>query len=178
MAKWRIVLALKVLLVPTIGMLAFAGASIPAGAASQASASAYAPATETCYTNANKARCDKTDPESTGCAKDAYTVSSSTLWFHNTRGDKTVAADATVELRYSPRCQTNWSKVTVHSGAANLVTVKVCRGDGSTDCTDEYSAYSSYAYSDQLYAPNVTAVAYGSCCGGNGSGGASGSARG
>ncbi|WP_182902762.1 DUF2690 domain-containing protein [Microbispora sp. H10830] len=177
MARWRVALALEMTLLPTLGIMALATGGTTANAESVAPAATPTPASR-CHETPSKATCDNTDPETTGCSAGAYTVGSSTLWFHNTRGERTVAANATIELRYSPTCKTNWARATVNSRpdrGDGLVSVELCRGSGSTDCTDQYSAYNTWAYSDQLYAPNVVAYAYGWCCAGNGSGGASGS---
>ena len=43
--------------------------------------------------------CNNTDPEQTGCAAGAYTVQTGIL------------STAYIQLRYSPRCQTNWGRV-------------------------------------------------------------------
>ncbi|MER7207220.1 DUF2690 domain-containing protein [Streptosporangium sp. NPDC000239] len=122
-----------------------------------------------CYANPSEATCDNTDPEVSGCGKDAFTVSQAYLWHHTEGGTPTVQENAVVELRYSPHCGTNWSKVRVFDGAAS-VQVHLCR-DGFNTCTDLYTVYgSTLAFSDQLYARNVTATAYGACCWGNGAG--------
>ncbi|MFF4127283.1 DUF2690 domain-containing protein [Microbispora rosea] len=109
--------------------------------------------------------CDGTDPIASRCADGAYTVVSSPLWYHDGRGRATRPAGATVELRYSPRCGTNWSRVTLDKGRSAPVRVLVCRGEGSGDCTETYATRGGTAYSDQLYAKDVEATAYALCCG-------------
>jgi hypothetical protein len=171
-ATWRIVLAIKTLFVPFAAVAVIAGTPAAAGAAPD-SDPIHDQTSSRCYSDPSADHCDRTDPDDTGCADDAYTVKRATLWFRDTLGRPSVPADATVELRYSPHCKTNWSRVTVHSGRHDgLVTVGLCRGRGTTDCVDQYSAYNTWAYSDQLYAPKVVATAFGWCCSGNGSGGA------
>ncbi|WP_432922219.1 DUF2690 domain-containing protein [Microbispora sp. CA-135349] len=130
-----------------------------------------------CSLNPGRGLCDGTDPVDTGCDSDAYTVASSRLWFHDRNGRPAWRADATVELRYSRTCRTNWSRVTVGGGHRGPLTVEVCRGTGSGACTEAYVSYGTDAYSDQVYAPDVVATAYAWCCGA-GPGTASARARG
>ncbi|TYB63508.1 DUF2690 domain-containing protein [Microbispora triticiradicis] len=122
-----------------------------------------------CALSPGRRLCDGTDPVDSACASGAYTVRSSRLWYRDGRGP----AGATAELRYSPRCGTNWSRVTFDGGRTGPVTVMVCRGDGYGDCTEAYRTRGGSAYSDQLYARDVPATAYAWCCGaGPGSAGA------
>ncbi|GAB3146446.1 DUF2690 domain-containing protein [Microbispora hainanensis] len=109
--------------------------------------------------------CDGTDPIRSRCDSGAYTVASSRLWYHDGRGRATRPAGATVELRYSPRCGTNWSRVILDQGRTGPVGVLVCWGAGVGDCTEMYATRGRTAYSDQLYAKDVEATAYGLCCG-------------
>ncbi|MEU6411053.1 DUF2690 domain-containing protein [Microbispora sp. NPDC046933] len=109
--------------------------------------------------------CDQTDPIRSRCDYGAYTVASSRLWYHDGRGRATRPAGATVELRYSPRCGTNWSRVTLDEGRTAPLGVLVCRGGGFDDCTETYATRNGTAYSDQLYAKDVEATAYALCCG-------------
>ncbi|MEU6427972.1 DUF2690 domain-containing protein [Microbispora sp. NPDC046973] len=109
--------------------------------------------------------CDGTDPIRSRCDHGAYTVASSRLWYHDGRGRATRSAGATVELRYSPRCGTNWSRVALDEGRTGPVGVLMCRGEGFGDCTETYATRDGTAYSDQLYARDVEATAYALCCG-------------
>ncbi|MEQ4724154.1 DUF2690 domain-containing protein [Nonomuraea sp. B19D2] len=143
-------------------------ASGPAFALDDSPGRRAAAADADCYASPSAATCDNTDPEASGCSNDAFTVSQAYLWHHTEGGEPTARENAVVELRYSPHCGTNWSKVRVFDGAAPIQ-VHLCR-EGYNTCTDLYTGYGTLAYSDQLYAPNVTATAYGACCWGYGAG--------
>lgn len=57
---------------------------------------------------------DNTDPQSTGCYSDAYTPSGYTFYYFSAAGWY-----GTVELRWSPSCQTAWTRFTcVHGDPA------------------------------------------------------------
>jgi hypothetical protein len=56
--------------------------------------------------------CDYQDPVATGCASGSYTVSSAAV-------SRNGVQYGTVDLRWSPTCQTNWSRVWVGAGGSN-----------------------------------------------------------
>jgi hypothetical protein len=91
--------------------------------------------------------CDGKDPAVTGCAADAYPVQTATL------------STAYVQLRYSPRCGTNWGRVLSRIGLAHLY-VRVDRDDRLS----YFSSISSgtLLYSPMVYAPHRKARACGS----------------
>lgn len=96
---------------------------------------------------------DNKDPIEKGCAGDAYTVSGGTAEIKD--GDRVIG---TVELRYSPKCQCNWTKVTSLVGPANL-SATVRREDGMK-C--DYTRHDSSLYTNMVYAPTKKAQAIGS----------------
>jgi uncharacterized protein DUF2690 len=69
-------------------------------------------------------------PEDYGCDQDAYTVASRNIY--NGHGFNI----GVVELRWSPACQTNWSRTTSYIGSGSGVELiaKVTRGDGVSEC--------------------------------------------
>ncbi len=92
------------------------------------------------------------DPIQTGCASDAYTVSTQPI---KNSGGGTVGQ---VQLRYSPRCGTNWAKAVSSIGTAYVQAIVASPSDSAS-----YSATSTSVYTDMVYAPNgVCAVATGS----------------
>lgn len=95
--------------------------------------------------------CNGLDPEKTGCAADAYTLKVS--------GGTESFRTGSVELRYSPRCGTNWARVFSAIGSTQL-TVSIRRtNDGLF-----YFAVGSGTrlWSPMVYAPNVKAKGCGS----------------
>ncbi len=91
------------------------------------------------------------DPIQTGCASDAYTVSTQPI----KNGGGTVGQ---VQLRYSPRCGTNWAKTVSNIGTAYVQAIVASPSDSAS-----YSATSTSVYTDMVYAPTgVCAVATGS----------------
>lgn len=92
------------------------------------------------------------DPIQTRCASDAYTVSTQPI---KNSGGATVGQ---VQLRYSPRCGTNWAKAISNIGTAYIQAIVASPSDSAS-----YSATSTSVYTDMVYAPNgVCAVAAGS----------------
>ena len=85
--------------------------------------------------------CSGTDPQSTGCANDAYAVASSTN------------AGVTVQLEWSPSCKTNWARVNTSSPAS----IKAVQSGGYT----QYGTISGggYAWSRQIYSPTLCVTA-------------------
>jgi hypothetical protein len=92
------------------------------------------------------------DPIQTGCASDAYTVSTRAV---TNSGGGVVGQ---VQVRYSPSCGTNWAKVVSSVGTAYIQAEVYTTSDWAY-----YSATSTSVYTDMVYAPNgVCAYAIGS----------------
>ena len=90
--------------------------------------------------------CNGKDPIATGCAAGAYTVQTGVL------------LDFLVQLRYSPRCGTNWGRVISRIGSAHLFAT-VQRIDGLS-YTRSFG-FSTLVFSQMVYAPTVKARACG-----------------
>ncbi|WP_328618098.1 YjfA family protein [Amycolatopsis sp. NBC_00355] len=84
------------------------------------------------------------DPIQTGCASDAYTVSTQPI---KNSGGGTVGQ---VQLRYSPRCGTNWAKTVSNIGTAYVQAIVASPSDSAS-----YSATSTSVYTDMVYAPTA-----------------------
>lgn len=104
--------------------------------------------------------CDRKDPIETGCAKDARTVASAPI-----RDEIWNRDIGTVELRWSPTCQTNWSRATVNFYSENLANWAV----GVVRQRDEYHVEHDLVarlqpggvnYSDMIYAPTDAVYAW------------------
>ena len=98
---------------------------------------------------------DGTDPIATGCANGAITI--------GTRPIKSPQATfGTMEVRYSPSCQTNWIRANLNNSYENVTVTKwidrPAQGNlaqaGSVDT--DLAAVSSYG--KQVYAPGATCV--------------------
>ena len=95
--------------------------------------------------------CNGLDPEATGCAADAYTVKAP--------GGTVSFRTGYVELRYSPRCGTNWARVISTVGSARLM-VSIRR---TTDGLFYFAVGSGVRlWTPMVYAPNVKAKGCGS----------------
>jgi hypothetical protein len=102
--------------------------------------------------------CNGQDPAATGCASDGYTVASAPV-------TDPYGRVGTVELRYSPKCGTNWSRVTMSVATENVATIMAIieRSDG---LHYDYG-WSGRApaglqiYGDMVYAPTTSARASG-----------------
>lgn len=95
---------------------------------------------------------DNTDPRATGCWDSrAYPTGKANIY------DKYGDYLGYVDNWYSPDCGTNWSE-TFTSGGSATITVWTCR---SSYCTDKFTAYTTSAWSNQVYAPTTTACAEG-----------------
>jgi hypothetical protein len=97
--------------------------------------------------------CDNKDPNTSGCADGSqYTVA----W-----GDVAVrgVVFATINLRYSPTCGTNWAQIT-NNRTGEIAVLKVCRDQGDRKCSDTFAASATSAWTNQMYAYNITATAY------------------
>jgi Protein of unknown function (DUF2690) len=90
--------------------------------------------------------CSGRNPQTTGCAADAYTVRTAPF------------SDAFVDLRYSRTCQTNWGRVRSRRGA-NFLSVRIQRIDGLT-YTFSGGTF-TIAWSAMVYAPVMKARACG-----------------
>jgi hypothetical protein len=88
--------------------------------------------------------CNGQDPQTSGCAADAYTVQTAVL------------SSRFVQLRYSPRCGTNWGRVLSRIGRTHLY-VRVQRIDGRS----YFGSISTglLMYSPMVYAPVLKARA-------------------
>lgn len=91
----------------------------------------------TCYGD----YCSGLDPQSSGCAADAYPVASSTN------------AGVTVQLEWSPTCKTNWARVNTSTPAW----IKAVQQGGYT----QWGTFSGsgYAWSRQIYSPTLCVTA-------------------
>jgi hypothetical protein len=102
--------------------------------------------------------CDYQDPATTGCSTGSYTVVSAGVFSAGVRY-------GTVELRWSPTCQTNWSRLTINAGAANPNHYDrqawVHRQSPAASIGFDWTGDGSVIYSDMLYAPGC-AKAYAS----------------
>lgn len=97
--------------------------------------------------------CDNKDPNATGCADGSqYTVVSGNVAL----GGVTFA---TINLRYSPTCGTNWAQIT-NNRTGEYAVIRVCRDEGDLHCSDSYTSNGVSAWSNQMYAYNITATAY------------------
>ena len=150
MQRFLLVLFLTALLIFLLGVAAFTESRIAAAQAihvqAPASMTQQGWSRVTCSGNG----CNGRNPEAAGCGADAYTVQ--TIVFSNSY----------VQLRYSPRCGTNWGRVISRVGPTYLV-IRIQRIGGLT-YTFAGGNFNS-AWSAMVYAPTVRARA----CGGIGS---------
>ena len=137
MRRIRLFLFSTVLLATLVGMAVFSGVSTVAASAAQ-----HSHPQVTCSGKG----CNGKDPQLTGCVVGAFTVQTAVL------------PDFFVQLRYSPRCGTNWSRVISRSGTAHLIAT-VQRIDGLTYARS--FGFSTLVYSQMVYAPVARERAYG-----------------
>jgi hypothetical protein len=94
--------------------------------------------------------CDYQDPTATGCSSGAYTVTSAPVTYNGIQY-------GTVELRWSPTCQTNWSRLTISAGGSNAQhydrQVWVARQSDDAQVGFDWTSDGSPIYGDMLYAP-------------------------
>lgn len=96
--------------------------------------------------------CNGQDPVAMGCSSDAYTARS----LQGTIGSKTY----TVELRWSPHCQSNWAKISVN--APSSLQVQLEHTNGTAIPNTYYAMGNTYAtYGNMYYAPNESVMACG-----------------
>ena len=98
--------------------------------------------------------CDGKDPQATHCADGATT--SRTTYVRNSAG----TAIAKVELRWSPTCKTNWSRVTAVGSTTRRMQGDVFRWSDHADRVGGIVTAPS-VWSAMLYAPGVCADAGG-----------------
>lgn len=116
-----------------------------------------------CYSGPSQGTCNGQWPDQTNCALDAYTVVSAPIWgddFHITQW-------GLVELRYSPHCKTNWTRVSNYDNtmSTNMI-AKIGYGACSANETVSYSwtvpnTLQSQIWSQMIYAPTAVAFAEG-----------------
>lgn len=104
--------------------------------------------------SADAAPYDGSNPVSTGCASNATTIASRPI-------KSPQATFGTMEVRYSPSCQTNWIRAVLNTNYANTVAVKwierPAQGNLSTaGSVDSDAAQTSFGM--QLYAPGSTCI--------------------
>jgi hypothetical protein len=110
--------------------------------------------------------CDGRDPVQTGCAAGAYTAATGYAY----RGGNPNFGDngIVIELRYSPRCGTNWTRLLFTGSGAPWVgvTLEVVRLNGAGPPTDEmwpYSGRTQTLWGNMVYAPSpICAYGYAS----------------
>lgn len=103
-------------------------------------------------TAAQAAPYDNTDPAQTGCAANAYTVTSRLIT--DSRGGRL----ALLELRWSTTCRTNWTRMTSYQGA------RLMRGyidRPSTGSSLTFGGTFSSIYTNQLYGGNSCLYSFG-----------------
>jgi hypothetical protein len=90
--------------------------------------------------------CDGQDPVQTGCVNGAYTVATDDIY------DNNGAVIGRVDLRYSPTCETNWTRTISYIGPQTLDAV-VTRDDIGYHL-NEYLDNVTNVYTDMIYAPS------------------------
>src|SRR5213079_2794921 len=124
------------LLVVLIGTTAFVGLRTTSAHATQ-----HSIAQVTC----SGSGCNGKDPEATGCFAGAYTVQTATL------------STIFVQLRYSPRCGTNWGRVLSRIGSGRIL-VQVQRTDW---LSYSRTVVATLLFCQMVYAPVLRARACG-----------------
>jgi hypothetical protein len=99
--------------------------------------------------------CDNVDPIASGCSADAYTVTSGRVYDFN-HGNQYLGI---VELRYSPKCGTNWTRVTSAIGVTYLQAI-VQRFYVNPIYYNDQGNYTS-VWSNMVYAPSTKACSAG-----------------
>jgi len=118
-----------------------------AGAAGAAQASTVRPSVS-CYGD----YCSGLDPQTSGCSADGKTVA---YMYDGVSG-------VTLELRWSPTCQTNWARVNTTSPAW----IKAVQKDTGYTQWGTIGMYSSpYTWSRQIYSPSKCVYAQASVSG-------------
>ncbi len=112
------------------------------------SSAGVAQAAPTCQGN----DCDYQDPMDSGCYADARTVESVPLVYRDEQVGK-------VDLRWSPACQTNWTRVTAEQPRWIMALLILDYEPGLRHQAER--AYGDVVWSPMLYAPQVCAQAVG-----------------
>jgi Protein of unknown function (DUF2690) len=89
--------------------------------------------------------CDGQDPVQTGCVNGAYTVASDYIYYFGT-------VIGRVDLRYSPTCETNWTRVISYIGPQYLDAV-VTEEDIGYHLNENLDNVTN-VYTDMIYAPS------------------------
>ena len=114
-------------------------------------------AADACYNSPSKSTCDGDDPQTSGCAADAYTVQTKTVTDQSGGGLGTLGY---VDLRYSPHCGTNWARLRPTSTSnppAEYYAAVYRPSDGAIRTVDTYSTSIVTVWSPMLYARSVCA---------------------
>jgi hypothetical protein len=91
--------------------------------------------------------CDYKDPIATGCNAGSYTVTSASITYQGVNY-------GTVELRWSPTCQTNWARTTVGSSYLGKERwASVYRQTPYATAQWHYTGPGNPIYGNMLYAP-------------------------
>jgi hypothetical protein len=138
MQRLRLVLFLTALLIALLGVAAFTESHIASAQPTQQSRAQL--------TSCSGNGCNGLDPAKTVCAAGAYIVQTA------------VFSNSYVQLLYSPRCGTNWGRVTSKVGPVVLV-IRTQRIDGLTYTFS--GGNFNFAWSAMVYAPRVAARACG-----------------
>lgn len=102
-------------------------------------------AAATCSGNA----CTGQDPIATGCANDAITVASIKLPY----------VVQTLDLRWSPTCQTNWARMQYDASPTWLRAIQPNRGDGLPRVTQLSGSSNGNSWSAMIYSPTLCVYA-------------------
>lgn len=95
------------------------------------------------------AGCTYQDPQTSGCSADAVTVASYKL----------PAVQQRLELRWSPRCKTNWARMYLDPYPTWLRAVQPDRGDGIPRVTQLSGRNDTYSWSAMIYSPTLCVYA-------------------
>lgn len=110
-------------------------------------------------TTASAASVDGSDPQATGCANTAKTVSSAAIY------DSGHTEIGYVELRYSTGCRTTWARVTSligYNSDRGISETTITRNSDGRSYTKTFSAYGQTSvYTPQVNDAGVTSYAYG-----------------
>jgi hypothetical protein len=91
--------------------------------------------------------CDGQDPLASGCNTGAYTVASAPITYQG-------VTYGTVELRWSPTCQTNWARTTVGNAYLGLMRyANIYRQNPAAQADWHYTGPGNPVYGNMLYSP-------------------------
>jgi hypothetical protein len=100
-----------------------------------------------CRNNPSAANCDNKDPQAQGCNWDAITLA-----------QRPVCGPVVVELRYSPSCQSKWTKAYTTNGALAYMRARVHR-NGAPLCWPgncQSFVWTNGIYTSMFYSPQAT----------------------